>query len=186
MDGYSAPGFAPLVANASDAARRQFLRRVYGHLAAATLGFIALESLLQAMPFSVPLAEAMVSSGVSWLLVIMAMWALGAISTRWAQPGMPLSQQYLGLGLYTAAEAIIFLPIIAYARLYDPDALAIAAVLTVAVGGGLSLIAIDSSTSFSFLRSALCIGGAIAFGMIIVALLFGLTLGAWFSLRAVS
>ena len=174
-----------VVSDASDAERRLFLRRVYGHLAGATAGFVAVEALLQALPFSLDLARTMTSSGVSWLLVILAFSVLGAIAGRWAGPGQPLSQQYLGLSLYTLGQAIIFLPIIAYARLSDPDALVIAGVLTLAVRVGLTLIALDPGTSFGFLRPALIIGGAVALGVILVALLFGLGLGAWFSLAMI-
>lgn len=174
-----------LVASASTEERKLFLRRVYGHLAGATVAFVAIEALLQALPFSLDVARTMTGSGVTWLLVILAFSALGAIAGRWAGPGQPLRQQYLGLSLYTVGEAIIFLPIIAYARLSDPDALAIAGILTLAVGVGLSLIALDPATSFGFLRPALMIGGAVAFGVIIVALLFGFSLGAWFSLAMI-
>lgn len=185
MDITRSTGQATVVASASAEERRLFLRRVYGHLALATAGFVAVEAGLQALPFSLDIARKMTGSGVTWLLVILAFSALGAVASRWAGPGQPLSQQYLGLSLYTAGQAIIFLPIIAYARLSDPDALVIAGVLTLAVGVGLSLIALDPSTSFGFLRSALLIGGAVALGVIVVALLFGLSLGAWFSLAMI-
>lgn len=122
---------------------------------------------------------------MSWLLVILAFSALGAIAGRWAGPAQPLSQRYLGLSLYTVGQALIFLPTIAYAPLSDPDALAIAGVLTLAVGAGLTLIALDPETSIGFLRPALLIGGAVAFGAIVVALLFGFSLGAWFSLAMI-
>lgn len=174
-----------LVASAPDADRRLFLRRVYGHLAAATLGFVVVEALLQALPFSLDLARTMTGSGVTWLLVILGFSVLGAVAGRWAGPGQPLSQQYLGLSLYTLGQAVIFLPIIAYARLSDPDALGIAGVLTLAVGAGLTLIALDPATSFGYLRPALMVGGAVAFGVIVVALLFGFGLGAWFSLAMI-
>ena len=174
-----------LVERATEQERQLFLRRVYGHLAGATVGFVVVEALLQALPFSLDIARRMTGSGVAWLLVILGFSVLGAIAGRWAGPGQPLSQQYLGLSLYTLGQAIIFLPIIAYARLSDPDALAIAAVLTLAVGVGLSMIALDPGTSFGFLRPALIIGGVLAFGLIIVALLFGLSLGTWFSLAMI-
>jgi FtsH-binding integral membrane protein len=185
MQNSGAHALTSVIVDASESERRRFLKRVYGHLAGATVGFVLLEAALQALPFSRELADRMVASGVSWLLVILGFWALGALAARWAGPDMPLSRQYLGLGLYTLGQAIIFLPMIAYARRYDPDAIAIAGLLTLAVGVGLSLIALDPSTSFGFLRGAIIVGGVLSLGIIVVALLFGLSLGVWFSLAMI-
>ena len=47
---------------------------------------------------------------------------------------------------------------------------------------GLTLVALDSRTDFSILRGALFIMMPVAFGLIVASILFGIGLGAWFSL----
>jgi FtsH-binding integral membrane protein len=160
--------------------RTDFLRRVYQHVAGALAAFIVIEAILQQLPLATTVAERM--SG-AWLLVIFGFWVVSWIAGRWTQPGLPLSQQYLGLGLFVLAEAVIFMPLIAYVRLYeDSNVLPTAGVLTAALTVGLSLIAIDPRTDFSMLRGAIFIVGSVGFGLIIASLLFGVGLGGWFSL----
>jgi FtsH-binding integral membrane protein len=170
----------PYVAGVSAQERTDFLRRVYQHVAGALAAFIVIEAILQQLPLATTVAERM--SG-AWLLVIFGFWVVSWIAGRWTQPGLPLSQQYLGLGLFVLAEAVIFMPLIAYVRLYeDSNVLPTAGVLTAALTVGLSLIAIDPRTDFSMLRGAIFIVGSVGFGLIIASLLFGVGLGGWFSL----
>jgi FtsH-binding integral membrane protein len=178
--GYAAPAQARWIAHVSEAEKVAFLRKVYLHVAGAVGLFLVLETALQAMPFAERIARDM--SNV-WLLVILGFWVVGWIANKWTRPGLPLAQQYLGLGLYTAAEAVIFMPLIAYVRLYqDSDVLPTAAMITLALAVGLSFIALDSRTEFSMLRGALAIGFPVALGLIIASILFGVGLGTWFSL----
>jgi FtsH-binding integral membrane protein len=171
---------AALVSSVTAEERTAFLKKVYLHLAAAVGLFLVLQTMLQAMPFAERMARTMSNA---WLLVILGFWVVGWISSRWTAPGLPISQQYLGLGLFTVAQAIIFMPIIAYIRLYeDPNILPTAGLLTLCLAGGLTLVAMDSRTDFSFLRGALWIVGMVAFGLIISAILFGVALGGWFTL----
>ena len=181
--GYQSSARPVFVDRATAQERAEFLRRVYQHVAGALAVFIVLEAILQAMPFSLDVAEAMTRGGGTWLLVIGAFWVVGFIADRWTSPGLPLSQQYLGLGLFVVAEAIIFLPLIAYVRLYqDDNVLPTAGIITGALVLGLSMIALDSRTDFSMLRGAIFIVGAVGFGFILASILFGVGLGTWFSL----
>ena len=125
MDQYSSPYRPAYVAHASAEERIAFLRKVYLHVGGAVGLFLVLETILQAMPFAERVAARM--SG-AWLLVILGFWVVGWISSRWTEPAPPLSQQYLGLGLFTVAEAIIFLPLIAYVLDHPRDEHNIAAV----------------------------------------------------------
>jgi FtsH-binding integral membrane protein len=180
--GYQTAATPVTVDRASAQERAEFLRRVYQHVAGALAVFIVLEAILQAMPFSVDAAEFM-TSGPTWLLVIAGFWVVGMIADRWTSPGLPLSQQYLGLGLFIVAEALIFLPLIAYVRLYeDSNILPTAGILTGALVLGLSLIALDSRTDFSLLRGAIFVVGAVGLGLIVASVLFEVGLGTWFSL----
>lgn len=180
MQHYHSAYQAEYVAHVSAEERSIFLRRVYQHVAGALALFIILEAILQSLPFATSVAEQM--SG-AWLLVILGFWVVSWISSRWTAPNLPLSQQYLGLGLFTVAEAIIFMPLIAYVRLYeDGNVLPTAGVLTTALAVGLSLIALDPRTDFSLLRGALFLLTPVAIGLILASLLFGVGLGGWFSL----
>lgn len=180
---YQATARPVAVDRASAEERAEFLRRVYQHVAGALAVFIVLEAILQAMPFSRDVAESMTGGRATWLLVIAGFWIVGMIADRWTSPGLPLSQQYLGLGLFVVAEAIIFLPLIAYVRLYeDGNVLPTAGILTGALVLGLSMIALDSRTNFSILRGALFVMAPVALGLILASILFGVGLGTWFSL----
>jgi FtsH-binding integral membrane protein len=180
MDQYSSHYRPAYVAQASTEERAAFLRKVYLHVGGAVGLFLILETILQAMPFAERVAARM--SG-AWLLVILGFWVVGWISSRWTEPGLPLSQQYLGLGLFTVAEAIIFMPLIAYVRLYeDPNVLPTAGLLTLCLAAGLTLIALDPRTDFSILRGVLLLALPVAFGLILASIFFGVGLGGWFSL----
>lgn len=181
--GYQATAQPITIDRASAQERAEFLRRVYQHVAGALAIFIVLEAILQAMPFALDVAEFMTGGGGTWLLVIAGFWVVGMIADRWTSPGLPLSQQYLGLGLFIVAQAIIFLPLIAYVRLYeDGNVLPTAGILTSALVIGLTLIAIDGRTDFSILRGALFVMAPVALGLILASILFGVGLGTWFSL----
>jgi FtsH-binding integral membrane protein len=181
--GYAGLTQPQAVATAPPAVRAEFMRKVYFHIAGALALFLVLEGILQAMPF----AERMVNTMNNvWLIVILGMTVVGWISSRWTLPGLPLSQQYLGLGLYTLGQAVIFMPIIAYIRFYQDDSVLVTgALITAGLVVGLSLIAIDPRTDFSMLRGALFIGFPVAFGLIIAAILFGFGLGTWFTLAMI-
>ena len=184
--GYRTAAQPVMADRASAQERAEFLRRVYQHVAGALAAFIVLEAILQAMPFSVDAAEFM-TGGPTWLLVIAGFWIVGMIADRWTSPGLPLSQQYLGLGLFVVAEAVIFLPLIAYVRLYeDGNVLPTAGILTGALVLGLSMIALDSRTDFSILRGAIFVVGAVGLGLIVASVLFGVGLGTWFSLLMIA
>lgn len=180
MDQYQPYYPATYVAHVSTEERTAFLRKVYLHVAGALGVFLILQTILQAMPFAESMARQMSSV---WLLVIGGFWVVGWIADRWTSPGLPLAQQYLGLGLFTVAEAIIFMPMIAYVRLYeDPNVLPTAGLLTFCLAAGLTLVALDPRTNFSMLRGALCLLFPVSFGLILASIFFGVGLGAWFSL----
>jgi len=96
-------------------------------------------------------------------------------------------KQYFGLGLYVLAEAIIFLPILAFATstINGPNILWQAGIATMALFGGLTIVVFNTGKDFSFLRSGLMIGGFIAIGLIIAGVIFGFDLGLWFSVGMV-
>jgi FtsH-binding integral membrane protein len=89
------------------------------------------------------------------------------------------------LGLYTLAESILFLPLIAMALMLgaqgETGILPKAALITLTLFGSLTGIVFITRKDFSFLRGVLLFGGLAAFGLIVVSALFGFTLGMFFS-----
>ncbi|MCG8652648.1 MAG: Bax inhibitor-1 family protein, partial [Pirellulales bacterium] len=99
---------------AEDAERLGFIRRTYAHLTGAILALIALETVL----FTVVPANTMnamvgrMMSGYGWLIVLAAFMGVSWMARMWANSGQSRGIQYLGLGLYVVAQAVILLPML--------------------------------------------------------------------------
>ena len=167
---------------ASAEARGAFLRRTYLHLAFAVLAFIGVEALLLRSPLA-PAIVGRITGGYTWLLVLLAFMGISTLAERWARSDTSVATQYLGLGVYILAEAIIFLPLLYFAAYFSRSANVIpaAGIITGLLFAGLTFTAFTSSTDFSFLRGALTIGGFVALGVIVASLIFGFELGVFFS-----
>ena len=161
--------------------RAGFIRRTYNHLAFAVLGFIAVEALLLQWSGVEQLVYLMVD-GYSWLFVLGAFIGVSWLADEWAHSDASPQTQYMGLGLYVLAEAVIFLPLL-YAATYfsSPDVIPAAGMITAMLFGGLTFTAFTTGKDFSFLRGILAIGGFIALGVILASILFGFSLGILFS-----
>ncbi|MFV1994509.1 MAG: Bax inhibitor-1 family protein [Verrucomicrobiales bacterium] len=168
------------VAAAQPSERALFIRRTYLHLAAAIAAFVGLEFYLFNAPWAQSLAAAMLST--SWLLVLGAFIVVSIVADRWARSDASIGKQYLGLGLFVVAEALIFLPILLLAvHSGHGDAIPQAAAVTGCLFAALTFTAFFTRKDFSFLRSFIMIGGFSALGIIVVGSLAGFTLGTWFS-----
>jgi FtsH-binding integral membrane protein len=170
-----------VAANAAADVRAAFIRRTYGHLAGAILGFVILETILvQALPRETILG--MVSGRASCLIVMLAFMGAAYLADQWARSGQSRGMQYAGLALYVVAEAIVFLPLIYLATLFTgSDLVPKAGILTLTMFGGLTFAVLVTGSDFSFLRSILSVGTWVALGIIVVGLLMGFSLGLWFS-----
>jgi FtsH-binding integral membrane protein len=167
------------VATAGVNERVSFLRKTYAHLGGAIALFILLEAWL--LNSGVGLAWAQWALSTSWLLVLALFIGVSWIAERWAQSDTSRGMQYLGLGLYIVAEAFIFAPIMIIAEYRFEGVITQAAVITLLLFGGLTATVFLTKKDFSFLRGALSIAVMAALGLIVISLLFGLSLGAWFS-----
>lgn len=173
-----------LVCDATEIEKASFFRKTYQHVALAVLAFILVEYILiSTVPTDFILW--MVSGRYMWLLIIGLFWLGTTMSDRLAfHPSR--DKQYLGLGLYILLEAVIFLPMIAIASLYAGGDMVIqAATITLFMFSGLTAVVFMTKTDFSFLRTALVVGGFIAIGIIVVGAIFGFNLGLWFSVGMV-
>ena len=173
--------FSLSAAESPAAERAAFVRKTYAHLAVALLAFTGLEYYLVHAPFAQKLAMTM-TSGFSWLIVLAAFMGVGYIADRLAHSQSSEGMQYLGLGLFVVAEAIIFLPLLFVATFYsDPGLIPTAGLMTLLLVGGLTATVFITKKDFSFLGGILSIGFFVAMGFIVCSMIFGFTLGLIFS-----
>jgi len=175
------------VAQETDLDRADFIRKTYMHVALAVLGFIIVEALFLNTPFIVEIGLKM-TQGMTWLLVLGGFMFVTNFATKWASTTADRSKQYAGLLLYIVAQAFIFVPLIYVAIAYTGDLSLInqAALMTLGLFIGLSAVVFMTKKDFSFLRNIITIGGFIALGLIAAGLLFGFSLGLWFSFAMVA
>ncbi|MFM8980531.1 MAG: Bax inhibitor-1 family protein [Planctomycetia bacterium] len=177
---------APETTATSASERGAFIKRTYGHLLGAVLGFVLVELLM----FKLGLAEGMVRAVAAnrvllWLFVggfLLVSW----FATRVVVRSASLPMQYLALGAYVVFEAVLFVPILWVANTYAPGAITSAGLITVLGFAGLTAIAFTLGTDFSFLRGLVRWGFFCAFLAIVAALIFGFELGTWFSVIMVA
>ncbi len=177
-------GFAGPAALAEEDARAAFIRRTYLHLAGAIAVFVALEAAIFTL---VPVAaldstmQLIFASRWGWLVVLAGFMGVSWLAQTWANSDTSQSMQYLGLSLYVAAEAIIFVPILYIAGRFAPQAIPAAGVLTLVVFGGLTALVFITRTDLTSWGKYLWCAGFAALGVIIAGAIFGFDLGVWFS-----
>ncbi len=162
--------------------RTDFITKTYLHLAGAIGLFVVLEAVLLNLPIAETLTRTMIGHGnIGWLVVLGLFMAVSYIANSWALSAVSMTKQYMGLGLYVVAEAVIFVPLLFMAQTVDPNIITSAAVATLALFGVLTAVVFVTRKDFSFLRTVLIFGGFAAMGLIVVALLFNFTLGPIFT-----
>ena len=164
-------------------ARSRFIARTYNHLFGAILAFTGIEIVLFQSGLAEPMARAML--GTSWLLVLGGFVVVSWLASRFANTSSSMATQYLALGAFVVAEAIIFVPMLYIANQYAPGAITSAAVVTLIGFAGLTAVAFTTRKDFSFLGGLLRWAGVVALLAIVGAVLFGFELGTWFSVAMV-
>lgn len=190
MDSYTNPysntgGTFSVAAMAAEDERAGFIAKTYIHLAGAVGALVVLEAVLLQLPLGQQLAG-MMTSGVSWLLVLGAFMLVSTVANNWARSSTSVPMQYAGLGLYVVAEAFILLPILSMAQRMQQSPqyagiIGTAAVATLALFGAMTAVVFITRKDFSFMRSALMFGGFAALGLIVCAILFNFRLGPIFT-----
>ena len=165
--------------------RAAFIWRVYAHVALAIAAFAGIEAWL----FSTGRAEAIFNRmiGMNWLLILGAFMLVSWLATHVALRVESKPLQYLALGGFVIAEAIIFVPLLALA-LAQPageDIIQSAVGVTLLGTGGLTAVALITRKDFSFLRGILFWTGMLAIVAIISGVIFGFELGTWFSVAMI-
>lgn len=185
MNPYAHPEIC--AAQAHPDARATFIRRTYLHLAGAVGAFVILEMLLLRSALPGLMLGFVQGNRYGWLMILGAFILAGWLARGLAASAASVQMQYVGLGLYVAAEAVIFVPILYLAAFYSsPNVLPNAALLTGLLFVGLTVVAFTTGTDFSFLRGILTLGGLLALGAIIGGAVFGFELGLFFSIVMVA
>ena len=177
-------GSGQIVANAAESERASFIKRTYVHLAGAIAAFAVLETALIQSGIAnkfIGLIAAMGSFG--WLAVLGVFMLVSTVANNWAHSGVSREKQYMGLGLGVVAYAILFMPLIYMALMRDPSGTLLqnAAIATTALVAGLTFTAFSTKINFSFMGRFLMVAGFVAMGLIVASILFGFTMGLWFT-----
>lgn len=179
-------GYPTVAARAPADARATFIRRTYGHLAGAILAFAALEAVLVNLPNAKDLVGGMLGSRAAWGMVLLAYMLVGWVAEAWARSATSPTLQYLGLGLYIVAEAVIFLPLLYIANNFYPNTIPTAGILTLSIFAGLTLAVFVTRRDFSYLGPVLSVGGLLLLGYFVAAMIFGFSIGLFFCFAVVA
>ncbi len=170
------------VSAASIDARVAFIRKTYLTLTAAVFAFVALEFTIFQIPGHEQLVALMLGGQWSWLIVLGLFMAVSSLANWWAMRAENPVMAYGGLGLFVVAEAVIFLPMLYIAANFSsPDTIPMAAIITLIVFAALTVSVFVTKKDFSFLRTGLTIASFAAMGIIVAGLIFGFSLGLFFS-----
>jgi len=208
-------GIAGADATVGVSVRLRFIRLTYLHLMGAILLFAGLEYALFKVKFlyekvSWPLTKfalglTEVEPGVyarvdesyrwKWAVVLGAMMAISMLTHWMAKHTKSKVLHYIGLVLYTCAEAAIFVPLLMIVQAYtsamiatgsgDPNIIRDAAIVTLGIFGALTVSVFVTKKDFSFLRSTLVVMGAASMLLIGLSLAFGFNLGIVFAIAMV-
>lgn len=176
----SHPGL--MAAQAVPNERLSFIRKTYAHLFGSILIFTLLETLLFTSGIADSIAPTLVS-GKSWIIVLVLFIGVSWLANWWAMSGSSPALQYAGLGIFIVAEAIIFLPLLYVAVHYGGgvQVIASAGAITAILCGVTTIFVFVTKKDFSFMGWALGICSIGAIALIVLGILFGWEMGAWFS-----
>jgi FtsH-binding integral membrane protein len=179
--------YRPTPVAALDAdARGSFITKTYLHLFGAIGVFTLMEVFLFQTGFAEAFTRLLAALPMSWLLVLGGFMGASWLATRVAFTSRSQGAQYAALGGFIFAEAIIFAPLLWMANQMAEGLIGSAAGITMIGFGILTGIVFYTRKDFSFLRTVLIWGGFAALGFIVVAVLFGLPVGAWFCVAMIA
>jgi FtsH-binding integral membrane protein len=179
-----------LAARAEPDARAAFIKKTYLHLTAAVLAFCALEY-VYLVPTNIAdtLGHTLMGNGRgAWLIVMLLFMGVAWLANYWAMSSTSVGMQYAGLGLYVVAESIIFAPMLFIAsqpQFGGGNVIPTAGMITLLMFAGLTVAVFVTGHDFSFLRTALIVGGFAAIGFILCGALFGFAMGNLFTVAMI-
>jgi len=188
MENYTST-FETTAAQATPADRAAFIRKTYLLLAAAVFAFIVVEAVFFASGIAELIATVIFSGGsIGWLAVLAMFMLISYLANKWAVSETSAATQYMGLGIFVVAEAVIFVPLL-YIAAYasgDPGVIIKAGIVSIGLFAGLTFTVLVTRSDFSWLAPILAIGGFAALGFIVASALFGFTLGNVFAFLMVA
>jgi FtsH-binding integral membrane protein len=176
--------FGMTAAQAPTSERASFIRQTYLHLLGAVLAFVGISVVLFQTGAAQRLTEMMLGNGqIGMLVVLVGFMGVSWLANSWARSSTSLGMQYAGLSLYVLAEAVFFAPILFFAanQTNSPDIIPSAALITGVLFAGLTTVVFVTGADFSWLRTGLACVGFAAIGVILCGVLFGFSLGIWFT-----
>ncbi len=178
-------GYAQPVGYARSAveSRARFIARTYNTLFLAILAFTGIEIALFTSGIAAALAPALTGN---WLLVLGGFMVASWLGSHVAHTAQSPVAQYAALGGFVFAEALVFMPLLWVANAMFPGAIQSAAIVTFIGFGGLTAVAFTTRKDFSFLGGLLRWGGIVALVLIGASLIFGFSLGVFFSVAMVA
>jgi FtsH-binding integral membrane protein len=182
---YRTSNWGEVAAHAAVDERADFIRKTYAHLLAAVFAFAAIEAVLLNTVAPAYVEWLFGFGRFAWLFVLGGMIFVSYIADRWARSDTSKNLQYAGLSLYVVAEAVLFMPLLYIAGQYEAftgqNIIATAGVITLILFGGLTAVVWMTGANFNWLRNVLFIAGIAAFGAILCGIIFGFSLGIWFT-----
>jgi len=169
-----------LAAHASETDRSAFIRRTYTHVAGALLALAVLEFFLIRSGIAYKLTAFISQSSYFWLIIMGMFMAVSYIAEKWAHSEVSKGVQYLGLGFYVVAIAIVFSPALFIGSVRNPDLIVQAIIVTAALAAGITFTVFTTKKNFSFMGGFLRTAMFVFFGVIVASILFGFTLGTAF------
>jgi len=164
--------------------RAAFIRKTYAHLAGAIGVFALLEAILLNLPATQALSFQLATNKMYWLIAFGFYMVTSWIGQTMAHTATSKGKQYFALGLVVVGWAVMFLPVLFVAQIHptfaDKNIIMKATILTGALFGGITFIALTTKKDFSFLNGILKIAGFVALGLIALSLFGGISLGVWF------
>ncbi|MFT3881160.1 MAG: Bax inhibitor-1 family protein [Gemmatales bacterium] len=175
-----------VAADAAVSERVAFIRKTYLHVAGAIVAFAVLLAALVNFGPNEAMMNLVFTRG-GWFIVIAIYMLAGFIAQRMANSTTSIATQYLGLGLFTVAEAFVFWPLIWFCtnQLRYEGVLAQSVVLTLALAGGLTMSVFVTKADFSWMRTGLNVLLLVALGLIALSMAGLMSLGIWFAIAMV-
>ncbi len=179
--------FGQTAAEAIPQERAAFIRKTYAHLAGAIAVFVLLETFLLGLGLGEIAATTMMGSRLSWFIVLAAFIGISTIANSWAVSQTSKSMQYLGLGVFTVAWAVMFLPLLFVINHFAGSSVILqAGIVTLGLFLGITAVVFMTRRDFSFLGPILSIAGFVSLGFIAISLIFGFSLGNFFAFAMVA
>lgn len=171
-----------------DEARGDFVVRVYQHLLGAVVVFAGIEALFLNTGIAEAIYDMVAGSGATWLLILGLFMVGQWLVTNAAHDLLNPQRQYGALFASATLYAVIFAPLLHYFfRVADDGATSVAAagLITAVAFAGLTVVGFVTRADLSFVRPIIMYGFVAAAALIVGAIVFGFTLGVWFSVAMI-